>query len=89
MFHLYTGFRLFCCVKQNYIEFNNKIYFNNKRLIMSHQSLRPILVEIFRGHLLFHKFVYWYRYSDDTVACVTDTNRQYKHSFNFNNAIRT
>lgn len=73
------------CLTQNYFEFNNTIYTNNKGLIMGN-PLSPLLSEIFMNfieskiseHSLFKKFIYWYRYVDDVLACFTGTDRQLK-----------
>lgn len=71
------------CLEQNYFEFNGTIYSSKEGLIMGN-PLSPLLAEIFMDslenkiskHPLFSKFVYWYRYVDDILACFTGTDRQ-------------
>jgi hypothetical protein len=71
------------CLDQNYFQFNDKIYSSKEGLIMGN-PLSPLLADIFMNdieksihkHPLSNKFLYWYRYVDDIIACFTGTSRQ-------------
>lgn len=82
------------CVQQNYFEFNNEFYTSKEGLIMGN-PLSPLLAEIFMDniesiiskHPLFKKFIYWYRYVDDVLACFIGTERQLDQFLEFINNI--
>lgn len=82
------------CLEQNYFEFNDKLYTSKEGLIMGN-PLSPLLAEIFMDYIesiisknpLFEKFIYWYRYVDDVLACFTGTERQLDNFLDFINSI--
>lgn len=72
------------CLKQNYFQFDNKIYTSCKGLIMGN-PLSPLLAEIFMDNIeniiyqnnnFSKQFLYWHRYVDDILVCFLGTNRQ-------------
>lgn len=67
-------------LKQNFFQFNNKVYSQNSGLAMG-SNLSPLLAEIFlyfleqniKSHPLFAKFLFYYRYVDDILVAFTGT----------------
>lgn len=81
------------CLEQNYFEFDRTLYSSGEGLIMGN-PLSPLLAEIFMDSLedkiskhIFKKFIYWYGYVDDVLACFTGTDRQLTQFLEFINNI--
>lgn len=80
------------CLKQNYFQFDNKIYTCENGLAMGN-PISPLAAEIFmdnleisiKKHQYFKSFLFWYRYVDDVLACFVGTERQLNKFFIFIN----
>lgn len=72
------------CLDQNYFEINNKIYLNDKGLIMGNPLSKPLTSgnfhrcsKIIHNHPISKSFIYRYRYLDDIICCFNGTERQF------------
>lgn len=86
------------CVKQNYFQFQNKMYAQIEGLAMG-SPLSPLLAEIFMAAFEDHlfksknqfqfckKIIYWYRYVDDVICLFDGSERQLQLFFNYLNSI--